>query len=122
MPVPSFWESPGEWWDKSSRREKGLSFLLLAAVGTIGLAITLYSARYVSFETLLVIGIGLAGIELAVGIYVGMLELEDIEKGDELEVLREILSEIRLLRREMKVEKLDDSPSHAESPPTRQDG
>lgn len=102
-PRRSFWDSPSDWWEKSSLREKGLSFLLLAAIGGMSIGIILYGLSYLSFEHLLVAGTALAGIELAVGIYVGLLELEDLEKEDELKVLREILSEIRSLRSAVEV-------------------
>lgn len=121
MPNPGFWDNPTEWWAKSSRREKGLSFLLLSVLSAIVILVISYLADALSFEHLLVAGAALAGVELAVGIYVGLLELEDLERLDEMEIEKEILGELKGIRRLLQDEPKATGPVHEEPPPPLRD-
>lgn len=98
MPAPSFWESPKGWWKGSSGRKKALSIILVLAIGATAVLLILYLSEVLSFEHLLVGEVVLAGVELVVGIYIGLLELEDFEREEDTQLLRELLAEVREIR------------------------
>lgn len=98
MTAPRFWDDLKDWWMKSSGRKKALSILLSGAVGTVVVFLILYALALLSFEQIVAGGIMLGGIELAVGVYEGLLELEDLERNDELRTLQEIRDELKEIR------------------------